>query len=143
MEKMTAQDYAEIGYAMESVFDAAMEAAEGKAKGHILDSKTRDALPDNAFGIVFTDSEGNKQRKYPLVVKNNPEVTKELVVAAITHFHFCKSEWRAPLAKKILKVIKEQKLSVTINKKSQIFKFINEKDLPATVKIVETPKKEK
>ena len=141
MERMTEQDYIDIEYAMESVFDAAMEAAEGKVRGHILDSKTRDSLPDKAFGIVFKDAEGKTQRKYPLVVKSDPETTKELVVAAVTHFHFCKNEWRASLAKKILSVIKEEKISITINKKSQIFKYISEKDLPDTVKIVETVKR--
>ncbi len=138
MEKMTPQDYLEIDYAMEAVFDTAMEAAE--TKGHIIDPKVRDCLPDRAFGIVFKDEKGETQRKYPLVVKNDPEVTKELVSKSIQFFHFAKSEWKAPLAKKILQVIKEEKLSITINKKSQIFKYINERDLPDTVKIIETAK---
>jgi hypothetical protein len=139
MEKMSSMDYQEIDYAMESVFDTAMEAAE--AKGHVIDPKVRDALPDRAFGIVFNDAEGKTQRKYPLVVKNDPEVTKELVSKSIQFFHFAKSEWKAQLAKKILQVIKEEKLSITINKKSQLFKYINERDLPNTVKIIDTAKK--
>lgn len=135
MEKMTAQDYFEIEAAMESVFDIAME-----AKGHIVDPKVRDSLPDRAFAIVYKDEDGKTQRKYPLVVKNNPQVTKELVVAAITHFHFCKPQWKTQLAKKIVQVIREEKVEVSINKKSQIFKYINEKDLPDTVKVIETKK---
>lgn len=137
MERMTEQDYLEIEEAMESVFDVAMEAA---GKGRVIDPKVRDCLPDKAFGIVFTDEEGKTQRKYPLVVKNDPETTKELVVASLTHFHFCKAEWRAPLAKKILQVIKEEKISVSINEKSQIFKYINQKDLPDTVTITKSKK---
>lgn len=136
MERMTEQDYVEINYAMESVFEAAME-----AKGHIVDPKVRDCLPDKAFAIVFTDENGKTQRKYPLVVKNDPETTKALVVAAVTHFHFCNPEWKAQLAKSIVRVIKSEKIKMTINKKSQIFKYINEKDLPDTVTVVETPKK--
>ena len=137
MERMTEQDYIDIDYAMESVFDVAME-----AKGHIVDPKVRDCLPDKAFAIVFTDENGKTQRKYPLVVKNNPEVTKDLVVAAVTHFHFCRPEWKSELAKSIVRVIKSEKIKMTINKKSQIFKYINEKDLPDMVTIVETPKKD-
>lgn len=137
MERMTEQDYIEIEYAMESVFEVAME-----AKGHIVDPKVRDALPDRAFAIVFTDENGKTQRKYPLIVKNDPQTTKELIATSISHFHFCKPEWKAELAKSIVRVIKSEKIKMTINKKSQIFKYINEKDLPATVTIVETSKKD-
>lgn len=139
MEKMTKQDYIEIEFAMESVLDTAMEAA----KGHVIDSKVRDALPDKAFGIVFTDENGKKQRKYPLVVKNDPEATKELIGKAISFFHYCNPKWKPELAKAIVRAIKSEKVKITINKKSQIFKYINEKSLPDTVTIVETPKKEK
>lgn len=136
MEKMTKEDYLEIEAAFESVLDTAMESA----KGHILDPKVRDALPDRAFGIVYTDENNKTQRKYPLIVKNDPEATKELVGKAVSFFHFARPDWKAPLAKKILQVIKEEKLKMTINKKSQIFKYINEKDLPNTVTLVETKK---
>ena len=140
MERMTEQDYLDLDYAIESVLETALEAADAKRK-HIIDPKSRDCLPDNAFGIVYTDDEGKTQRKYPLVIKNDPQTTKELVVAAVTHFHFCRPEWKAKLAKKIAQVIREEKIEMTINKKSQIFKYINEKDLPETVKIVETVKR--
>lgn len=136
MEKMTPQDYVELESAMEAVLDTAMEAA----KGHVIDPKVRDALPDKAFGVVFTDEEGKTQRKYPLVVKNDPEATKELVGKAIAYFFYCKPEWKPELAKSILRVIKSEKLKISINKKSQIFKYINEKDLPDTVTIIETKK---
>ncbi len=132
MEKMTRKDYHDIELALESVFDTAVEAS------HIIDPKTRDSLPDEAFGIVFADKDGKTQRKYPLIVKSDPEATKELVSKAIAFFHFAKPDWKAELAKNILRIIRDNKLNVTINKKSQIFKYINEKDLPKTVKIVTT-----
>ena len=136
MEKMTEQDYLELNAVMESVFDAAMESA----KEHIIDPKVRDCLPDRAFGIVFVDENGKTQRKYPLVVQNDPAVTKELVSKSVIYFHFAKPEWKPKLAKKILQVLKEEKIKMTINKRSQIFKYINERDLPNTVTIVETSK---
>ena len=138
MEKMTPQDYIEIESAMESVLDTAMESA----KGHVIDPKVRDALPDKAFGIVFIDESGKTQRKYPLVVKNDPEATKELIGKSISFFHFCREDWKADLAKAIVRAIKSEKVKISINKKSQIFKYVNEKDLPATVTIVESAKKE-
>ena len=138
MERMTEQDYIEIEEAMESVLDTAMEAV----KGHVIDPKVRDALPDKAFAVVFTDENGKTQRKYPLVVKNDPEATKELVGKAISFFHFAKPEWKAQIAKKILQVIKEQKLTISINEKSQIFKYIKESDLPNTVTITRSKKED-
>ena len=139
MERMTEQDYLDIEYAMESVLDTAIESVEGAAK-HIIDPKSRDCLPDRAFGIVFTDEEGNRHRKYPLVIKKDPETTRSLVMKVVSKFHYCRPDWKEPLAKKILQVIKEEKIEMTINKKSQLFKYINEKDLPKTVKIIETQK---
>lgn len=136
MERMTAQDYIELDAAMESVLDAAMEAA----KGHVIDPKVRDALPDKAFGIVFVDENGKTQRKYPLVVKSDPEATKELISKAVQFFHFCNPEWKAQLAKAIARAIRTEKVKITINKKSQIFKYITEKDLGPTAIIVETKK---
>lgn len=136
MERMTAQDYIELDAAMESVLDAAMEAA----KGHVIDPKVRDALPDKAFGIVFVDENGKTQRKYPLVVKSDSEATKELISKAVQFFHFCNPEWKAQLAKAIARAIRTEKVKITINKKSQIFKYITEKDLGPTAIIVETKK---
>ena len=137
MEKMTEQDYIEIDAAMESVLDTAMEAA----KGHVIDPKVRDALPDRAFGIVYKDENGKTQRKYPLVVKNDPEATKELIGKAIAFFHFARGDWKPQLAKAIVRSIKSEKVKISINRKSQIFKYINEKDLPDTVTIIDSPKK--
>ena len=138
MEKMTAQDYVEIESAMEAVLDTAMEAV----KGHVIDPKVRDALPDKAFGIVFTDENGKTQRKYPLVVKNDPEATKELISKAIQFFHFCNPEWKSQLAKAIAKAIRTEKVKITISKKSQIFKYITEKDLGPTANVIDTTKKD-
>lgn len=136
MEKMTPQDYIEIELAMESVLDTAMESA----KGHVIDPKVRDALPDRAFGIVYQDENGKTQRKYPLVVKNDPEVTRELISKAIQFFHFARSDWKPQLAKAIAKAIRSEKVKITINKKSQIFKYVSEKDLGDTVTIIESKK---
>ena len=136
MEKMTAQDYIEIEAAMESVLDVAMESA----RGHIIDPKVRDCLPDKAFGIVFVDENGKTQRKYPLVVKNDPETTKELIGKAYEMFHFCRPQWKAELAKAIVRAIKSEKVVMKMNKKSQIFKYISEKDLPNTVTLIDTSK---
>ena len=136
MEKMTSQDYIEIEAALESVLDTAMESA----KGHVIDPKVRDALPDRAFGIVFNDKDGKTQRKYPLVVKNDPEATKELISKAIQFYFYCKPEWKPQLAKAIVAAIKSEKVKISINKKSQIFKYINERDLPDTVTLIETKK---
>ena len=132
MERMTQNDYIELEAAIESVLDVAMESV----KGRVLDAKTRDSLPDKAFAIVYKDEEGKTQRKYPLVVKNDPEATKELISKAIQFFHFCRPDWKAQLAKAIVKAIKTEAIIITINRKSQIFKYINEKDLPTTVTIV-------
>ena len=132
MEKMTEQDYIELDTVMESVFDTAMESSNE----HIINPKVRDCLPDKAFGIVFDDENGKTQRKYPLVVKSDPTVTKELISKSLAYFHFCRPDWKPKLAKKMLQVIKEEKIKITINKKSQIFNYINERDLPDTVTIV-------
>ena len=137
MTNMNEQDYIEIESAMESVFDTVMESA----RGHVIDPKVRDALPDRAFGIVYTDDEGKTQRKYPLVVKSDPEATKELISKSIQFFHFARPDWKPQLAAAILRVIKSEKIKMTINKKSQIFKYINIRELPNTVTIVETNKK--
>ena len=123
----------EIDLLFESLFDYAMESTSG----HILDPKTRDSLPDDAFGIVYTDSEGKRQRKYPLVVKSKPDKTMELIYKSLSMFHYCKPEWKDPLAKKIMQVIKDQKLKVNINKKSQILRHVTKNDIPSTVTIVE------
>ena len=133
---MTPQDYIEIEEAMESVLDVAMEVT----RTHIVDPKVRDSIPDNAFGIVYKDSEGKTQRKYPLIIKNDPETTKELISKSIQFFHFCKPEWKPQLAKAIVRAINSEKIIMTINRKSQIFKYINEKDLPMTVTLVSTNK---
>lgn len=132
MEKMTQQDYIEIDAAMESVLDTVMEST----RKHIIDPRVRDSLPDRAFGIVYVDADGKTQRKYPLIVKNDPESTAEMISKAITYFHFAKPEWKADLAKAILKALKSEHPIITINRKSQLFKYVSEKDLPNTVTVV-------
>lgn len=122
--------YTETDAAYESVFDYACEATTGK----IIDTKTRDALPDSAFGI-------EKERKYPLLVKNDPKLTHELCSKAIQMFHFCKPDWKEELAKKIVKVVTENKVSVKINKKSQIFKYVDIDKVPPEYLTESAPKK--
>ena len=136
MKKMTSEDYLELEVAFESVLDTAMESV----KGHILDPKVRDALPDRAFAVVYKGEDGNNVRKYPVVVQNDPEATHELVSKIIQHFHFCKPEWKPQVAKKIVQVIKSEKIKISISKKSQIFKYIDERDLPNTVTITDNSK---
>jgi len=110
---------------LSNVFTIATEATNTKGgtkpKGHIIDKQTRDSLPDSAFGIP-------KSRKYPLVVKGNKEVTHELVSRAIQFFHYCNPEWKAELAKNIIKVIQKENLPVTIHPKSQINKYVKVPD---------------
>lgn len=130
----------DLQYAMESVFEEAMEASSRK---HVITPQVRDKLPDSAFGIIYTDEKGVKQRKYPLFVKNDPEATQELVAKAIQYFYYCKPEWKAQLAKNIAKMIKTKKIVVNINRKSLIFKYVNTAAFGPTINIVDTPKKDK
>ena len=44
---------ADMDSVLECALDVVMESTDGKQK-HVLDSKTRDSLPDNAFGVVYT-----------------------------------------------------------------------------------------
>lgn len=108
---------------LESYLDAILEKAlEGesvpgtKPRGHILDKKTRDSLPDSAFGIP-------DKRKYPLVVKGDKKTTEELISRAVQMFHFCNPAWKEPLAKAIVKAIQENDVAITIHPKSQINKY--------------------
>lgn len=105
---------------LNNTYTIATEATTGgtKPKGHIIDKKTRDSLPDSAFGIP-------NKRKYPLVVKGNKEVTHELVSRAIQFFHYCNPDWKPELAKNIIKVIEQEKIPVTIHPKSQIGKYVD------------------
>lgn len=132
----------EMDSVLESALDVAME-----ADGHVIDSKTRDALPDNAFGVVYTsetekDKDGNpkRYRKYPLVVKNDKEATKKLVSKALTFFNYCKPEYKKELAKKIVAVIQSEKIEVTVSRNNAFLKYVNETQLPKYIKVVEVKK---
>lgn len=132
----------EMDSVLESVLDVAME-----AEGHVIDPKTRDALPDNAFGVVYTsetekDKDGNpkRYRKYPLVVKNDKEATKKLVSKALTFFNYCKPEYKKELAKKIVAVIQSEKIEVTVSRNNAFLKYVNETQLPKYIKVVEVKK---
>lgn len=132
----------EMDSVLESALDVAME-----ADGHVIDSKTRDALPDNAFGVVYTsetekDKDGNpkRYRKYPLVVKNDKEATKKLISKALTFFNYCKPEYKKELAKKIVAVIQSEKIEVTVSRNNAFLKYVNETQLPKYIKVVEVKK---
>ena len=132
----------EIDSVLESTLSLALE-----AEGHVIDPKTRDSLPDNAFGVVYTsetekDKNGNpkRYRKYPLVVKNDKEKTKQLVSKALTFFNYCKPEYKKDLAKKIVSVCKSQNLEVTGTRKNAFIKYVNETQLPKNIKVVEIKK---
>lgn len=101
-----------------SVFDYAMEATK-----HIIDPDVRDSLDDDDFGV-------KKDRKYPLRVPGNKFLTEELTAKAIQMFHFCNPNWKEELAKNIVRIIKEEQLTVKISRKSQILKYVKVSDIP-------------
>lgn len=105
--------YEAVDAAFESVFEFAMEATE-----HTLTKEQREALPDSAFGIP-------SQRKFPLIVKGDPELTYKSVSQAYKMFHYAKPEYKRELAANIVKAIKSQHLDIKINPKSMICKYTN------------------
>ena len=127
LEALTIEaDDAEVEAIFESVLDFALESA---AKKRILTPKQRDALPDSAFGVVVKDKEGNKIRKYPLIVKGDPKITEELIGRSIEYFHFCKPpEWKPMLAKNIIKAMNTTGVIVKIHPRNQINKYVNVPD---------------
>lgn len=134
----------EIDSVLESMLDGVMESTNDK---HVIDPKTRDALPDNAFGVVYIsktekDRDGNpkKYRKYPLIVKSDKNATKQLVSKALTFFNYCKPEYKKDLAKKIVNVVKSENLEVTVSRNNAFLKYVNETQLPKNIKVVEVKK---
>lgn len=133
----------EIDSVLESVLSGVME-----AKDSILDPKTRDSLPDSAFGVVYTsetekDKYGNpkRYRKYPLVVKSDKAATKKLVSKALTFFNYCKPEHKQALAKKIVAVCKSEKIQVTVSSNNSFLRYVPETRLPEYIKVVKVNKK--
>lgn len=133
----------EMDSVLESVLDGAMESAD-----HVIDPKTRDALPDTAFGVVYTsdtekdkDGKPKRYRKYPLVVKNDKNATKRLVSKALTFFNYCKPEYKKDLARKIVNVCKSEKVEVTVSRNNAFLKYVNETQLPQYIKVTEVKKK--
>jgi rRNA maturation protein Rpf1 len=113
IEACTAEDLEFHG-----VFEVAME-------GTTISTERREKLPDSAFGIVYTNEDGKKIRKYPLIVAKDKEATKELQRKAIAFFHYCRPDWKKDLAKKIVSAIKSTKSGVKISPKSQIAKYVD------------------
>ena len=53
-------NYFDFDEDMDSVLESSLEGVL-EAEGHVIDPKTRDSLPDNAFGVVYTsDTERTK-----------------------------------------------------------------------------------
>lgn len=141
------ENYFDFDNEMDSVLESMLEGVL-ESDGHVIDPKTRDSLPDNAFGVVYTsetekDKNGNpkRYRKYPLVVKNDKETTKRLVSKALTFFNYCKPEYKKGLAQKIVAVIKSEKIEVTVSRNNAFLKYVPESRLPEYIKVVDTKKK--
>lgn len=137
----------EIDSVLESMLDGVMESTGDK---HVIDPKTRDALPDSAFGVVYTsetetdkDGKPKKYRKYPLIVKSDKAATKQLVSKALTFFNYCKPEYKKELAKKIVAVVKSENLEVTVSRNNAFLKYVNETQLPKNIKVVDVKKSTK
>lgn len=141
------ENYFNFDNEMDSVLESMLEGVL-ESDGHVIDPKTRDSLPDSAFGVVYTsetekDKNGNpkRYRKYPLVVKNDKETTKRLVSKALTFFNYCKPEYKKGLAQKIVAVIKSEKIKVTVSRNNAFLKYVPESRLPEYIKVVDTKKK--
>lgn len=141
------ENYFDFDNEMDSVLESMLEGVL-EADGHVIDPKTRDSLPDSAFGVVYTsetekDKNGNpkRYRKYPLVVKNDKETTKKLVSKALTFFNYCKPEYKKGLAQKIVAVIKSEKIEVTVSRNNAFLKYVSESQLPQYIKVVDVKKK--
>lgn len=141
------ENYFDFDNEMDSVLESMLEGVL-ESDGHVIDPKTRDSLPDSAFGVVYTsetekDKNGNpkRYRKYPLVVKNDKETTKRLVSKALTFFNYCKPEYKKGLAQKIVAVIKSEKIEVTVSRNNSFLKYVPESRLPEYIKVVDVKKK--
>lgn len=141
------ENYFDFDNEMDSVLESMLEGVL-EADGHVIDPKTRDSLPDSAFGIVYTsetekDKDGNpkRYRKYPLIVKNDKDATKKLVSKALTFFNYCKPEYKKGLAQKIVAVIKSEKIEVTVSRNNAFLKYVGESQLPQYIKVVDVKKK--
>ena len=144
---MDPKNYFDFDNEMDSVLESMLEGVL-EADGHVIDPKTRDSLPDSAFGVVYTsetekDKNGNpkRYRKYPLVVKNDKDATKKLVSKALTFFNYCKPEYKKGLAQKIVAVIKSEKIEVTVSRNNAFLKYFSESQLPQYIKVVDVKKK--
>ena len=144
---MDAKNYFDFDNEMDSVLESMLEGVL-EADSHVIDPKTRDSLPDSAFGVVYTsetekDKNGNpkRYRKYPLVVKNDKDTTKKLVSKALTFFNYCKPEYKKGLAQKIVAVIKSEKIEVTVSRNNAFLKYVSESQLPQYIKVVDVKKK--
>ena len=125
-------EYRDIDIAFEAVFTAALEAS------HVLSTKERNALPDDCFGLIYTNNDGKRVRAYPLKVPGDPKKTQELVEKSLSMFHYCIPSNKPKLAKRILEVIEECNLSVTISTRNMIIAYIDKNNLPKGVKILNT-----
>jgi hypothetical protein len=121
----------EIELALESVFDVAMETA---SKKQIISAKTRDNLPDSAFGVIYTTEEGKNKRLYPLIVEDK-EQTRQLINRAIEYFSYCNPIYKPQLANNILKAIKQTGIKVKVHPRNTLRKYV---DIPSKYIVADT-----
>ena len=120
------EEYELIDEAFESIFIEALE-------GHTIDPKEREKLSDDCFAIVTTDENGDKKRSYPLRVPGDKKKTAELISKAIAMFHYCKGHQKKQLAEAILRAIEQEQVKVTISRRNQILRYVDEEDFPNCV----------
>jgi len=109
----------ELDIAYEGLYEYAMEGPGG----HVIPDDVRESLDDDDFGIP-------SKRKYPLRVPGNKKLTDELVQKAVQMFHYALPEYREELAKNIVAMIKRENLSIKIDAKNRMFKYVSFDSLP-------------
>ena len=71
-----------------------------------LNAAERNELDDDDFGLVYTDEDGKKVRKYPLTDENH-------IRQAVRFFSHCPDEHKPQLARKILKKANEHNIDTS------------------------------
>ena len=125
-------DHYEVDVAFEAVLSAAMEATEKR----LLTTKDRDALPDDCFGIIYTNKNGKVVRAYPLCVPKDKRKTTELLQKSIDMFHYCLPENKETLAKKIVEIATREGVNVSMSERNQIIKYVDPDEFPKNIKII-------
>lgn len=129
--------YSEVDIAYESVFCVAMEAVEKK----LLNTNERNELPDECFGIIYTNDKGKLVRAYPLCVPGDKKKTAQLLQKSIDMFHYCLPKNKEKLAKKIIEIATQEKVKLTMNERNQILKFVDPDEIPSNITIIKKDNK--